>query len=271
MSNVVAAEIESTTELLERKPDGIQYITVESGSEDSLVMPKENIERYKRPRENTIFPLEYAFYLLGDVAGKTVVDLGCGDGLNTVILASLGARVLSVDISRGSLELAARRATANKVDDRVTLLHSDATAIPIEASRVDALLCTGVLHQVDAIKTARQIRRVLKPGGIAVFDEALTGPIPFRAIKSFIPQHEQREIAACGPMTQGKVEAVCRAVGRRGRRREFWLTTRFVSRMARTFSPAAKAAQRLDAAVLQRFPFARKLASPLVWEARKES
>ena len=69
-----------------------------------------------------------------------------------------------------------------------------------------------------------------------------------------------------------KVDAVCRAVGKRGRRREFWLTTRFISRMAGgTFSSAAKAAQRLDAAVLQRFPFVRKLASPLVWEAKKES
>ena len=271
MSNVVAAEIESTTELLERKPDGIPYIRVEQPADDVLIVPEANIRRYEHPREETLFPLEYAFYLLGTLAGKTVIDLGCGDGLNTAILASLGARVLAIDISGKSLEVAGKRAAANKVDARVTLLHSDATAIPVDASTVDAVLCTGMLHQIDPIKTARQIRRVLKPAGIAVFDEAVAGPTPFRALKGFIPESEQTD-APAGPLTAWKVEAVCRAVGRRGRRREFWLTTRFVSRIgARTSSPAAKAAQRFDAAVLQRFPFVRKLASPLVWEARKES
>ena len=271
MPNVVAAEIESTTELLERKSDVIRYVGAEQVSGNSLVVPEANIGRYERAREDTVFPLEYAFYLLGNLSGKTVIDLGCGNGLNTVILASLGARVLSIDISSQSLELTGKRAAANKVDDRVTLLNCDATAIPVEASTVDAVLCTGMLDQVDAIKTARQIRRVLKPAGVAVFDEAITGPTPFRSIRT-MAYSEDTDRAAAGPLTPWKVDAVCRAVGRSGRRREFWLTTRFVSRMgARTFSPAAKAAQRVDAAVLQRFPFARKIASPLVWEARKES
>jgi ubiquinone/menaquinone biosynthesis C-methylase UbiE len=221
-------------------------------------LPVDEIRRYLHPRADTLFPREYAFYLLGDVEGRTILELGCGDGVNTVILASLGARVISVDISKQSLDHTCQRATANKVNDRVVLLHSDATAIPLDAASVDAILCSGLLHHVNPITTARQIRRVLRPGGCAVFDEAIAGPAPFT--------EDESQFNAL------KVDAVCRAVGRHGRRREFWLTTRFISRMpARSFSSAAKAAQRLDAAVLQRFPFARKLASPMVWEAKKES
>lgn len=270
MSNVVAAEIETTAEFLQQGAERLRY---SSSSNASLIMPEADIRRYENPREDTAFPVEYAFHLLGDLVGRTVIDLGCGDGTNTVILASLGARVYSIDISRESLALTGERSAANKVDRRVTLLHSDAMAIPIEAGMVDAILCTGLLHQVDPIKTARQIRRVLKPGGVAVFDEATAGPTPFAAIKHLLPRpedmdgHENQD-----PLSVRKVNAICRAVGVPGRRREFWLATRFICRMGgRAFSSAAKAAQRLDAAVLQRFPFTRKLASPLVWEAKKES
>lgn len=257
MPNVVAADFETTIEFLERSPDRVRS-TTDRGSDDSLVISEAEIRRYDRPRGDTVFPREYTFYLLGNLAGRRIVDLGCGDGANTVVLAALGAHVLSIDISRRSLDLTAQRTAANGVDDRVTLLHSDATAIPIDAASVDAVLCTALLRQVDPIQTARQIRRVLKPGGTAVFDEAIAGPNPFADDDC--------------QLNLRNVEAVCRAVGKRGRRREFWLTTRFISRMGgRTFSSAARAAQRLDAAVLQRFPFARKLASPLVWEAKKES
>jgi len=221
-------------------------------------LAESEIQRYDRPRSDTVFPLEYPFHLVGNLIRRTIIDLGCGDGMISVILASLGARVFSIDISKQSLDLTARRTAANRVDNRVTLLHSDATAIPLDASSVDAILCSGLLHQVDPIQTARQIRRVLRPGGIAVFDEAITGPNPFTEDDSELNIH--------------RVDAVCRAVGKRGRRREFWLTTRFISRMGgRTFSSAAKAAQRIDAVVLKRFPFVRKLASPIVWEAKKES
>ena len=254
---MVAAEIESTTGFVESYPQRISY-TDRQIAQNPFVLAEREIQRYDHPRADTVFPLEYAFHLLGNPAGRTIVDLGCGDGVNSVILAALGARVFSIDISEHSLDLTAQRTAANRVDNRVTLLHSDATAIPLDASSVDAVLCTALLHQVDPIQTARQIRRVLKPGGIAVFDEAIAGPNPFTEDDSHLNIQ--------------KVDGVCRAVGKRGRRREFWLTTRFISRMGgRTFSSAAKAAHRLDAAVLQRFPFVRKLASPLVWEAKKEA
>jgi SAM-dependent methyltransferase len=273
VSDVVAAEIASTTEFLEQSPARIRYTDGRESSDTSLVLHESDIHRYQHPREDAIFPLEYAFHLLGNIKDRVVIDLGCGDGVNTVILASLGARVLSVDISKENLDLTARRAAANKVDGGVTLLHADALAIPVEAAAVDAILCTGLLHQVDPLKTARQIRRVLKPGGVAVFDEAVAGPTPFGAIKQLLPKPEGIDrIPDDAPLNIRNVDSVCRAVGMPGRRRDFWLATRFVCRMgARTSSSAAKAAQRLDAAVLHRFPFTRKLASPLVWEARKES
>ena len=45
--------------------------------------------------------------------GKNVLELGCGDGENTVLLAHRGARVCGVDLSDAMVKLARRRAQVN--------------------------------------------------------------------------------------------------------------------------------------------------------------
>jgi|SRR5687768_8704948 len=68
-----------------------------------LLMSEKTVARYFAPSETTASPLEYAYHLLGDVAGKTVLEFGCGDGLNTIMLAKRGAKVIAFDISADSL------------------------------------------------------------------------------------------------------------------------------------------------------------------------
>src|SRR5688572_18109514 len=65
--------------------------------------------RYASPPAATAYPLEYAYYLLGDVSGKRVVDFGCGSGANTALLAGRGAHVWGIDISTDLLRLGRRR------------------------------------------------------------------------------------------------------------------------------------------------------------------
>jgi SAM-dependent methyltransferase len=234
----------------------------------NLVMPASNVRRYDRPSEQTPFPLEYAFALLGDVRNKTIVDLGCGEGLNTVILASLGANVISVDISDESLALTAARAAANGVSDNVKLMRSDAATIPVPDGGADGVLCAAILHHVDCVATAQQIHRVLKPGGIAAFLEPLVGPAWWWSFKSHLPKNptvsddEQ-------PLTMDQVRAVTGAVGRQERSREFLLTTRLLDRVGVQSWPVVSRSHRLDAWLLNHVPFTRALASPLVWSARK--
>ena len=68
-----------------------------------------HLDRYLHRSESSPFPPEYSFYLLGDVRGKTVLDLGCGMG--EIPLVRHGANVIGID-SPELVELAAKRLDA---------------------------------------------------------------------------------------------------------------------------------------------------------------
>ena len=256
------------TEKLERERIHFNKVAIRNFPPD-LLMPRWNIRRFENPAADSPFPLEYAFHLLGDVQGKTIVDLGCGDGLNTVILAALGAKVIAVDVSDKSLETTKNRIAANRLDDRVLVVQADAASIPLCDARADGVLCASILRHLDCLAPARQIRRILKPGGISVFVEQVAGPPWLRRFKGLLPKPEHVTEDE-RPLTLRQIHSVSRAVGKNGRARAFMLTSRVLGRLGvRRFS-ALKKAHEMDSWILSRFEFTRPLASPLVWEARKE-
>ena len=78
-------------------------------ADEGLRVSRQTFDRYASPPADTAYPLEYAYHELGDVAGRRVVDFGCGSGANTVLLANRGAHVWGIDISEDLLRLARRR------------------------------------------------------------------------------------------------------------------------------------------------------------------
>src|SRR5207249_8210211 len=110
-----------------------------------------------------------AFERLGDVRGLRVLDLGCVHGMAAVVLARRGARVTALDLSLGYLEEARRRARANGV--AVAFVKADGERLPFADSVFARVWGNAVLHHLDLGRAAAELRRVLRPGGIAVFCE----------------------------------------------------------------------------------------------------
>ena len=101
--------------------------------------------------------------LLGDVAGKRVLDLGSGDGRNAVALAAQGAKVIAVDPSPDDLVIArdAADAAGVKVELHQAELHEVAF---VRADSIDiAYSSYGLTNVVDLPRVFRQAHRVLRP------------------------------------------------------------------------------------------------------------
>jgi ubiquinone/menaquinone biosynthesis C-methylase UbiE len=112
-----------------------------------------------------------AFESLAPVEGKKILDLGCGAGETSVYFALRGAQVTAVDISPEMIAVAKRLADRHGV--KIEALTSVAEKMPFPDGAFDLVFGNGVLHHVDLIPALKEIKRVLKPGGLAAFIEPL--------------------------------------------------------------------------------------------------
>lgn len=114
-----------------------------------------------------------AFARFGDLTGKRVLDFGCGHGMAAVVLAKLGAVVSAFDLSPGYVAEAERRARVNGVS--VQFCVADGERLPYADGSFDAVWGNAILHHLDMDRAGRELVRVLKPGGVAVFCEPWAG------------------------------------------------------------------------------------------------
>lgn len=99
-----------------------------------------------------------------------ILEVGCGVGTDLVRFAKGGAYVTGVDLAERSIELAALNTEINGVNDRVALKMADGEALPFSDDSFDLVYCHGVIqYTAHPAKMLAECRRVLKPGGQAIF------------------------------------------------------------------------------------------------------
>jgi SAM-dependent methyltransferase len=117
---------------------------------------------------------------LGDVAGRRVLDVGCGSGKPAVRLAlSAPAEVVGVTVSPVQVERATELAEREHVADRVRFVCADAMTLPFPDASFDAVWALECMfHMPSPARVLGEIARVLRPGGrLAVMDVVLREPI----------------------------------------------------------------------------------------------
>jgi ubiquinone/menaquinone biosynthesis C-methylase UbiE len=105
--------------------------------------------------------------LLGEIRGKSILDLGCGDGSISLQFLQDGNRLTLVDLSRSMLE-EARRRTLEKYLQQTRFINEDLMRSAFR-EEFDVVLCIGVLAHVDSVtETIRAIAVALRRGGLCV-------------------------------------------------------------------------------------------------------
>ncbi len=100
--------------------------------------------------------------------GKKVLDVGCGAGVDLLRFARGGAVCTGIDISPSAIGLARKNAEYQKLD--VDLRVADAEDLPFDEGAFDLVFAHGVIQYSNSTqRVIDECRRVLKPGGDAIF------------------------------------------------------------------------------------------------------
>ena len=160
-------------------------------AQNTVLKPLDAVQlaRYLAPPPTTPFALEYAFHLLGDVNGKTVLDLGCGTGSNLIPLIKRGADTIGIDISPDLIRLARKRLDDAQLQAELQVRSAYDTGLP-DAS-VDVIYCMSLIHHLEIARVREEMRRVLVPGGRIILKEPIRLSPTYTRLRKLLPAKEE--------------------------------------------------------------------------------
>lgn len=100
---------------------------------------------------------------LGPVEGREVLEVACGTGRFTVMLADQGAEIVGLDISSAMLSQGREKAAAASVSENVSFMLGDAGRLPFPDDHFDAVFAMRFFHLADTPVTfLRELKRVAR-------------------------------------------------------------------------------------------------------------
>ena len=212
-----------------------------------------------QPPADTPFPLEYAFHLLGDVRGKSVLEYGCGDGRNTILLAYRGGGVIGIDISPELIDLARRRMQVNGMCADLRVASAYETGLP--EAIVDVVFAIAILHHLELELARKEILRVLRPGGVLILQEPLRDSQLVRTLRKMVPYRNPYVSPFERPLTTPELVALAQGMTRTNYRR---FALPFISVLKWAPAPVMFWAARMDGQILKVCPWLERYAGVVV-------
>lgn len=192
---------------------------------------------------------------LGDLQGKRVLDMGCGLGHTSVLLAKSGAHVTAFDISRMSIIAARKRGEINGVNDGLVLLVAAGESLPFPDETFDVVFGKGVLHHLEPKLGAEELYRVMKPGGKAAFSEPMGMNLVLRFARAHLPYPDKNPRGADCPLRYHEIREWVRRFGQ-ARVEEFQLLSMLERGLG--FNRPLHVLRRADDFLLKHVPFLRR-------------
>lgn len=206
------------------------------------------------------------------IAGKMVLDVGCGIGLHTALYAKLGARVFAFDVSPKAIEVTRARLEHYGLSASLAVMMAEQLQYP--DALFDLVFGVDVLHHVEVDAAAREVSRVLKPGGFGLFLEWIEWPF-FERIRNrplvlkLFPhggwRSEDRDITEDEKKLGKREDEALRKHFSRVTYKKFY----FLNRLAPFFPSLGAVFEKTDRAVFRVFPPIENAAAAAIIKLRK--
>jgi 2-polyprenyl-6-hydroxyphenyl methylase/3-demethylubiquinone-9 3-methyltransferase len=114
-----------------------------------------------------------------EIAGREVLDVGCGGGILSESMAKCGGKVLGIDLSKAVLDVAELHALESQVSVTYQLIAAEALATD-RAGQFDVVTCMELLEHVPSPDaTVAALARLVKPGGDVFVSTLNRTPVAF--------------------------------------------------------------------------------------------
>lgn len=208
--------------------------------------------------------------------GANLLDFGCGTGSASMLYARMGYQVTGFDICEENIEVCQRRAERYELADRTRFAVMTAEQLELADGQFDVVAGIDILHHVDIESSIREVWRVLRPGGLAVFREFVE--VPWfdrlrrgRLVTHFFPSHasvdehrteDERKLTSQDLETIGYFFPNLQQV-------RFCLFSRIYRVLPRRHPERPCRLEQWDARLFQRFPWMQSGGGELVLKLRK--
>lgn len=154
----------------QRKINEIKYYDKRAESVLGQQLKEKDFGDFEGFRPQMLSSFSFLYKLLKNYSqDKLVLDYGCGNGVHSTYPLKVGAkRVIAIDLSEKSLEIARNRAKNEGFGNKVDFLKMDCEKMYFDDNYFDLILDGGTFSSLDLKKAYPELVRVLKPGGVLI-------------------------------------------------------------------------------------------------------
>lgn len=125
---------------------------------------KKGVPHWAKGMEPSVFAKDFV-KLMKEHNADSVLEVGCGNGRDSILFAKSGFEATSIDIVPKAVELATTNAKKANVDIKFRVANVE--KLPFEDVNFGAVFTLSVLHSTNLKKSLPEVARVLQPDGIA--------------------------------------------------------------------------------------------------------
>lgn len=206
-----------------------------------------------------------------------LLDFGSGPGDNAVRFAKIGYNVEGFDISEANVAVSHLMFEKNGFSGRGNFQVAPAEILPYPSNHFDFIAGIDILHHIDIAKSIAECKRVLKPGGVAIFREPLEVPLLDMIrntwlVKLFAPKEKSFELHITEDerkLNNNDLEVI-QTIFPKMEMKRYFLLARFDKFLREGSDPKPSLLEKIDHFLMEKIPALKYLGGVVIFVLKKD-